>query len=305
MTVLVGASLDGRHGAAVELGVVLARSSGRPLRLCSVLSGSTAPLKGVDSDYLDMVESNAARYLTQLADALPPGVEVEVEVRRARSIARGLLAAAEECDAGYLVLGSSVTGAWGRIVVGSISDRLLHGATTPVAVAPLGYAIDHAERVARITVCYRDANDDEVLVAAALRAADVGAPLRLASFVVHPIELVGHAIYARPEAAIVDRWAAARRVAAEEGLRRARQVLGGAPIEITVGSGRSWDEAVTAVKWGAGDVLVVGSARSGVRAQVNIGAQASKIMRHAPVPVICVPRRVAAAAASDAEARPR
>jgi nucleotide-binding universal stress UspA family protein len=58
-----------------------------------------------------------------------------------------------------------------------------------------------------------------------------------------------------------------------------------------IGSGGSWREAVEAVEWAAGDILVLGSGAAGQTAQVFLGSAAGRILRHSPVPTMIVPRR--------------
>ena len=57
-----------------------------------------------------------------------------------------------------------------------------------------------------------------------------------------------------------------------------------------IGSGASWGEAIDDIGWDDGDVLVVGSSDLGPIAQVFLGSRATKILRHAPVPVFVIPR---------------
>ena len=60
-------------------------------------------------------------------------------------------------------------------------------------------------------------------------------------------------------------------------------------------SGRSADysarAAVDDIAWETGDVLLLGSGAAGPMAQVFLGTAASKILRHAPVPVMIVPKQ--------------
>jgi nucleotide-binding universal stress UspA family protein len=60
--------------------------------------------------------------------------------------------------------------------------------------------------------------------------------------------------------------------------------------EPVIGQGSTWARALESVPWGRGDVLVIGSSRSARSPRVFLGGTASKIARHAPVPVIVVPR---------------
>jgi len=69
--------------------------------------------------------------------------------------------------------------------------------------------------------------------------------------------------------------------------------LGDPPRErpVVVGAGTDWREAVDGITWESGDMLLLGSGAAGPMAQVFLGSAASKIIRHAPVPVMIVPRQ--------------
>ena len=73
-------------------------------------------------------------------------------------------------------------------------------------------------------------------------------------------------------------------------------------LEIVVGRGESWEEALDDVEWDDGDVLVVGSSSIGPVARVFLGSRATKIVRHSPVPVVVVPRGAAEELAEEAKA---
>ena len=61
-------------------------------------------------------------------------------------------------------------------------------------------------------------------------------------------------------------------------------------VDVLIGTGTDWDEAVNNIAWESGDMLLLGSGAAGPLAQVFLGSAASKILRHAPVPVMIVPR---------------
>jgi nucleotide-binding universal stress UspA family protein len=69
--------------------------------------------------------------------------------------------------------------------------------------------------------------------------------------------------------------------------------------ELVIGHGRDWAEALDDIDWRPGDLLVVGSSVSGPLARVFLGSRASKIIRHAPVPVIALPRGTVDALAGE------
>ena len=60
-------------------------------------------------------------------------------------------------------------------------------------------------------------------------------------------------------------------------------------IETEVATGRNWSEALEAVPWEKGDVLVVGSSSTSLVSKLFLGSNATKIIRYSPVPVIAVP----------------
>jgi nucleotide-binding universal stress UspA family protein len=62
-------------------------------------------------------------------------------------------------------------------------------------------------------------------------------------------------------------------------------------VDVVIGTGTDWRQAVENIAWETGDVLLLGSGASGPMAQVFLGSAASKILRHAPVPVMIVPKR--------------
>ena len=100
----------------------------------------------------------------KLVDAVAESDRVNTRVVAARSAAQGLhsLAGTEEADA--LVVGSSHRGPVGRVLAGSVAERLLHGAPCPVAVAPAGYR-ERPDRRLRVVGCAFDGSDEAQLAA--------------------------------------------------------------------------------------------------------------------------------------------
>jgi universal stress protein family protein len=50
---------------------------------------------------------------------------------------------------------------------------------------------------------------------------------------------------------------------------------------------------IPSIEWEPGDILLIGSSDAGPAPRVFLGAHATKILRHTPVPVIAVPRAAA------------
>ena len=61
-------------------------------------------------------------------------------------------------------------------------------------------------------------------------------------------------------------------------------------LEVVIGDGYGWREAMGRARWSLGDLLVVGSSSHGPVASVFLGSRSSKILRYAPVPVMVLPR---------------
>jgi nucleotide-binding universal stress UspA family protein len=55
-------------------------------------------------------------------------------------------------------------------------------------------------------------------------------------------------------------------------------------VDVVVGSGNDWQEAVEAASWEAGDLLLLGSGAAGPAAHVFLGSAASKILRQLRCP---------------------
>ena len=110
------------------------------------------------------------RALRRVAAAVEAaGVPVTTTVVAADgSPARALHEFAEDADAKLLVLGSSARGPIGRLLPGAVTDRLLHGAPCPVAVAPVGFSFeDAAAGPGLIGVAFTDTPDGHAALAMA------------------------------------------------------------------------------------------------------------------------------------------
>ena len=108
-------------------------------------------------------------------------------------------------------------------------------------------------------------------------------------------------IESQPETLVFNQWAEKNRKSVQSTLDRLRAMdTVPSTVEVLLGQGRTWSDAVADIAWGFGDVLVVGSGSGGVLSQVFLGSQASKIIRHSPAPVVCVPRQAAVNAAEAA-----
>ncbi|MFT3875822.1 MAG: universal stress protein [Propioniciclava sp.] len=293
MTVVVGTSPTHHTAEGIHLGALLARSVDADLVIvCVIPSPWEERGVGIDRDHLDLLTERAKTSVDELTRVIPDDLRWRVVVLESPSVSIGLLEAIEHFEASWLVLGSSTAGLLGRVALGGVTERLLHSAPVPVAVAPRGFTAGPDARLERVSVGFVAAPDESALVLnAAEMAASVGARLRLASFAARPPgpETSGIGLHAEDD--VIDVWAAGLAEAAA-GLQGEVAALAQAPAQEdpVIGRGPTWISALESVPWSAGDVLVVGSSRTARVAHVFLGGTASKIARHSPVPVIVVPR---------------
>ena len=298
---LVAYAPDGHGRAVLHLASMLARSAGDDLLLCAVVPGYWPPSPArVDAEYQAHLDRTAEDALAAARERLPEDVSVTTLVHRARSTPAGLIEVAEERDATVIVAGSSPAGGAGSVTLGSVTTRLLHSSPVAVALAPRGFRAPAEARVTRVTAAFGGSGDDLVVGAAGV-AARVGATLRLASFAVRPRAPYTVAVGREADDSAVGEWVAEIKTAQQEVLERVHD-LPSVPDECdaVVGRGESWEDALEDVEWADGDVLVVGSSSIGPIARVFLGSRSAKIVQHAPVPVVVVPRGVVAELAGEA-----
>lgn len=301
MTMVVAVAPDGRGRAVLHLAAILARSAGDDLVLCAVVPVPWPPSPArVDAEYREHLDRTAADVLEAARSRLPDDVPVSTVVHHARSTPAGLLELAEEREATAIVAGSSASGGPGSVTLGSVTSRLLHSSPVPVALAPRGFRAAPGARVRRVTAAFGGSGDDLVVGAAGV-AARVGASLRLASFAVRPRAPYTVAVGREADDSAIREWIADIEAAQQAVLERVRDLPAVPPdCQAVVGRGESWEDALEDVEWADGDVLVVGSSSIGPLARVFLGSRSAKIVQHAPVPVVVVPRGVVAELAGEA-----
>jgi nucleotide-binding universal stress UspA family protein len=256
----------GERGAdAVRLGAVLARTAGRRLRVVRVEPGLSA-----------------AERLSREVEAIldPLGLPAETLPIDGGSPARVLQELAEAEELGMIVLGSTHRAGLGRVMPGSVAERLLSGAPCPVAVAPRGYEpLD--PRV--IAVGYDGSRE----ASAALElAADLGAAAEATLRVI--------AVRTAPTTASAGQ---AELIAAAGGAPdlqdRLRSAVSDLPSDLRAlpifergGAARHLlDHAEQGV-----DLMVLGSRGYGPVRAVLLGSVSATVVRAAPCPVLVAPR---------------
>ena len=138
-TIVVGCDGSAPAGRALELAGKAAERFEAPLHLVYVVAPVVMPveLTGFNVGQLLAEHSEwAGKLLAELRASLPTAVAARctTEVRHG-SPADQLVAAARERTAGLLVVGTTGRGTAGRLLLGSVADRVLHSSEIPVLVS--------------------------------------------------------------------------------------------------------------------------------------------------------------------------
>lgn len=284
MTFLVAIAPDDVEQGAVALGVDLAIATGEDLRVVTVIGRQSAAAGTAgEQQYRQFFTSQADQALAAASQNMPEQVTASFDTVVNRSTAGGLFAEADSVGARAIVLGSARDGQYGRVGIGSVSDRLLHSSPHPLAIAPRGLRVSTRPGVSRLSVAYAGRKDDVLLQGAAREAASMGASLRVLTFAVRPT-LPVYSAGLMGEDAVIDSWLHDVKEQADAVIAQA-----GIAAQVTGVRGPTWADALSFVDWESGETIVVGSSR-GIFERVFIGSRAAKILRCSPVSVIALPR---------------
>jgi nucleotide-binding universal stress UspA family protein len=202
------------------------------------------------------------------------------------SPAHALHTLAELDDASLIVVGSTHRGPIGRVLAGTIAERLLHGAPCPVAVVPHGYRTRANAPIRTIGVGYDGSEESQAALNAACEVARrLGAELRVvgvfdAATIGAPAPLAApvHRAAVR-EAEGFARDVLDRAVAALPGDVRAEGVFfAGTPSRELAAQSESLD------------LLVLGARGYGPRRAVLLGGVSHVVVCEAACPVMVLPR---------------
>jgi len=286
--------------APLALGLRLARLADTPLLLVSTFAEQRADHLHPELARALRTEADDAlsRAQARLADA--PGLKPPIDLALAGTVspARALHEIAEDNAPLLVVIGSSSRGQLGRVSPAAVTDRLLHGAPCPVAVAPHGMSLERAhEPVRQVGVAYVDAPDGQAALAAAATIAGKAAACLRLYVVMRPRD---EYVTSTPVTPGFDHEAA-RRHDAEAVLRHGLTAAGpSATGEVLDGQ----SAAALAAASSDLDLLVCGSRGFGPLRTLVLGGTSHALVRRAAGPVLVVPRGTEAglcAAFSSAE----
>jgi nucleotide-binding universal stress UspA family protein len=256
-----------------------AASADRPLQVVTVYPGAAPVGRGrVDGEWVAYNREQAEHILDEARTALT-GAAATFRAVAAESAPRGLHEVLEaHGPEAVAVLGSNSTGGVRRTATGSTASRLLSGAPGPVVLVPWDYEETPPTRLSRISVAFIDTPDGHAALAT---ARSVGTALSASVEVVSvlPDTLV------RPALGEPRRFAEAQR---EDFGAAARLAAGGGePVRLLEGP---VVDALSELRPEETDLLICGSRGYGPARRVLLGGVSARLLRHARVPVMVVPR---------------
>lgn len=292
MTIVAGFSASRQGSAPLHLAAELARCTFDRIVAAAIVERPWPPRGDpVEEEYLRYVTAAARRSLERVVAEMTGDLEVSVVVHQAASVPEGLTELAAHHRAEAVVVGSSSSGLLGRVALGSVTDRLVHTAAVPVAIAPRSYPARDGS-IRRLTVAYGGHAEAVRLIETATElAVRWSVRLRIASFSVRPVTVFSGSIEPSAESLVVEQWSKRTTEEITAQLNDIRARMCAPDVDVVVGVSHDWREAVEAVAWEPGDLLLLGSGAAGPAAHVFLGSAAAKILRHSPVPVMIVPRR--------------
>jgi nucleotide-binding universal stress UspA family protein len=279
MRYVVGYTPNERGADAVALASSMARAQDAHLDLVYVVkTGTPYVAMNPQGNRISAAEQDVLTAEREGLALVPEGVSAKFHVREADSFATGLIEAAEEFEAGLIVVGAANNGLFKRYSVGSMANALLHAAPVPVALAPRGYRRTHP--ITRLTLAVGKRPGAEAAIATAVGAAKRrGVPLRLVSLV----ELDEHGDGG-------ENVNAAHRHANTVLDEASRRLPAGHQVTVEVAHGRNIEEAIDDLEWDDGEVVIIGSSRLAQGNRLFMGSTAYKVLRALPVPMVVVPR---------------
>jgi nucleotide-binding universal stress UspA family protein len=207
------------------------------------------------------------------------------------SAAHGLADLAEDVEAVVVIVGTTPETGLTRALLGSSTERLLHGATAPVTVVPSGWRKSVPDRISSIGVAYVDTRDGREALRMAVRVAQrIPARLTLYSVLGQSSERYSYLVGRTDEQAVLDK--------ARDSFGKALEfAAAGVPPELeprTVLLEGAVVESLAALGPDDVDMLVCGSRGYGPARRVLLGGVSSRLIRRARLPVAVVPRATTA-----------
>lgn len=284
---------------AIALGLLLARAVGHEAVITHVYRSSfDFPGAGhIDAEWRAFMAEQAQTVLQhvqrQASDEQMSGAgELTYATLGHKSSGVGLAEASEQQEVEGIVIGPHAGGDPGVVSTGATAHRLFHASAVPVSIAPEGYHLRAPQQLTRLVVAYDGtAEADRVLAHAVWVAEQSGCAMHLVHFITEVTNIYGSTIGFDSEAQVLQSLG-------EDSMRRLQSAAETCPPSVEVSTqickAVSIEEAMAAVEWDAGDLLVTGSGSAGRLHRVFIGDTSFKILRNSRLPVMVVPRQTPA-----------
>ena len=287
-TIIIG--VDGSDGGrdALALGAILRNATGARLLAVSVYEHwsyeTSPPTEGSHSSTRRHAEV-AAEEARGWLEGMPRSASCVIG---AVSPARALHEVAMREQADLVVVGSTSRGALGRVLAGSVGERLLHGAPCAVGLAPSGFAgVASSDALLPVGAAFDGSAESRVALAtAADLAASLGGDL-------HAISVFERPTPAHPMFAVTSYREFVQELEYEHRSRLSEAITtlaAGVAVEPIVLEGEP--VAVLTEQSQALGLLVLGSRGYGPLRAVLVGAVSGDLLKRAACPTIVVPRGV-------------
>ncbi|MBB2976630.1 nucleotide-binding universal stress UspA family protein [Microbacterium endophyticum] len=283
-SIVVGYTATDSGADALVLGARLAAASGSQLEIVIVLpSDDRSVITPPDAGFDRHLREVARQWLASAAELLQDAVAHSGHIRYGESFAEGLIAAAAEFSASYIVVGAGSGGLRGKHRLGTVASELLHSSDVPVVLAPEGARHNSpGVAIARVTAAVGTRPGADALLAEAVAlAAASGANLRLISL----------ATVDMPPGTDTGAIRLTGASHAHDVLAQAHdQLPQGVDAQVLVGTGESIEDAVQEVGWDPDEIVMVASSRLAQPRRLFLGSTAAKMLHVLSVPLIVVPR---------------
>jgi nucleotide-binding universal stress UspA family protein len=275
---------------AVAIGLTWSRSTGDIPIIATVYPEEHALWVGrVDAEWASYVREQAQ--MNQDNARATVGDAALYRDVASTSAADGLANLAEDVEASMVIVGTKQETGLTRALLGSSTERLLHGATAPVTVVPPRWRQSAPDQISRIGVAYIDTRDAREALRMAVQVA-LRIPARLTLYTVlgQSSERDSYLVGRMDEHAFRDMVRDSFRTALDF-------AAAGVPPELeprTVLLNGAVVESLAALGPNDVDVLVCGSRGYGPVRRVLLGGVSSPLIRRARLPVTVVSRATTA-----------
>ena len=289
-TIIVGT--DGRQGGrdALALAERMRSVTGGGLIAVQAYPSEFFVSRGANADFDAAMRGDVHSELEAELERM--GISAETIVMADGSPARALHRAAEEREAGLIVVGSAHHGRLGRVLAGDVAAGTLHASPCPVVVAPAGYA-DRGSELAAVGAAFDGSPESRAAVDLAHDlATDAGVPLRVFCVLEPSLPWADYPSSVHDWSGEIDAVRAATEdsideLVAELGPGVTGEILEGDPVRELIYAGKDLS------------VLVCGSRSYGPLRRLLLGSTSSRLVREAPFPVLVLPRGAAESEAAE------